>query len=440
MEKVEVTSNDNDNLSKDESQILEDIIAKYNLGPNMIQCKICSKLIKKRTLQRHLNMVHKKIKRYFCENCDYSNFEKSKVQKHVKNNHPTEELIPLNCLIKSEIVDEVQGNFVKPKEVKKSGQLVKCELCTKELSKKSIRRHRKNVHNDETVQRFHEKNQSSQNVKQEITVDIQEPIVKIEMDNFSLIESIKTEEVENTDNIENADSAIENDFTKTTKGDDFTENGDLKENIFTENISGVENTIDFTENGDLKENIFMENFSGAENAIDFTENDDLKENVFTENVSVTENADFTGKSENDYVECKLCCKTLHKNNIQRHIKSVHENMKRFFCENCEFATFEKSKLINHWSRFHHEKSKKKCNICGKHFSDLVLHIKNVHMVRNSEEKPKCGVCAKTFNTSKSLKRHVRSVHMKMKRHFCKNCDFSCFERSDLTKHIRRTHI
>ena len=97
MEKVEVTSNDNENLSKDESQILEDIIAKYNLGPNMIQCKICSKLIKKRTLQRHLNVVHKRIKRYFCEKCDYSNFEKSKVQRHVKNSHPKEEELPLNC-------------------------------------------------------------------------------------------------------------------------------------------------------------------------------------------------------------------------------------------------------------------------------------------------------------------------------------------------------
>ena len=66
MERVDVTNKEN--LSNDESKILEDIIAKYNLGPNMIQCKLCSKLIKKKTLKKHLNIVHKKIKRYFVIN------------------------------------------------------------------------------------------------------------------------------------------------------------------------------------------------------------------------------------------------------------------------------------------------------------------------------------------------------------------------------------
>ena len=76
---------------------------------------------------------------------------------------------------------------MKSKEVKKSGKLVKCELCTKELSGKSIRRHMRNVHNDENVQRFHEKNQGSQNVKQEITVDIQKYLSEKTLTFFFLV-------------------------------------------------------------------------------------------------------------------------------------------------------------------------------------------------------------------------------------------------------------
>ena len=68
--------------------------------------------------------------------------------------------------------------------------------------------------------------------------------------------------------------------------------------------------------------------------------------------------------------------------MERHTKSVHEGIKSFKCNSCEYETLIKTHL-----KWHAE-----------------WHVESVHF--------KCHICQFTFTTKFSLKRHIASVHEK----------------------------
>jgi uncharacterized C2H2 Zn-finger protein len=60
-------------------------ILTHNLKLQEFQCDQCEKLFgRTEDLQHHINAIHKKIKRFFCESCDFSSYH-SKCKIHSNN-------------------------------------------------------------------------------------------------------------------------------------------------------------------------------------------------------------------------------------------------------------------------------------------------------------------------------------------------------------------
>ena len=55
-------------------------------------------------------------------------------------------------------------------------------------------------------------------------------------------------------------------------------------------------------------------------------------------------------------------------------------------------------------------NKKKCEYCGKSFSQPEYLKKHIHTVHEGKKDHKCVFCEKLFSQSGNLKRHITSVH------------------------------
>jgi hypothetical protein len=109
-------------------------------------------------------------------------------------------------------------------------------------------------------------------------------------------------------------------------------------------------------------------------------------------------------------QCPHCVKNFKKNNLQKHIKSVHENQRPFTCDSCS-ASFKKLEHLNR-------------------------HIVTVHQKERSHH---CTQCVATFGEKSNLQRHVKNFHEKKRPHHCTQCVATFGERSDLNKHLRVMH-
>ena len=60
--------------------------------------------------------------------------------------------------------------------------------------------------------------------------------------------------------------------------------------------------------------------------------------------------------------------------------------------------------------FNQDKKTRKCDSCGKTFSqasNLKVHINSVH---NGQKDHKCDLCRKAFSEAGKLKKHINEVH------------------------------
>ena len=175
--------------------------------------------------------------------------------------------------------------------------------------------------------------------------------------------------------------------------------------------------------------------------------------------------------------------------LLNHIKAVHEKVKRFYCDLCDYACYYSPDLTKH-KKFHESNPSFKarnyvgrtknslnsetnqeqvCNLCsftGKCPANLQHHVKAVHEKvkrhycescdyacyfahtmrthkkihdKNSIGEKKCDICDKEFDSSLRLKRHIESVHEKVKRFYCDVCNFGFYLLQTLRKHYKRKH-
>ena len=101
---------------------------------------------------------------------------------------------------------------------------------------------------------------------------------------------------------------------------------------------------------------------------------------------------------------------LFKFQFKKHIKAVHDKIKDFECDKCDF----------------------KCSTNG----DLKIHIKRVHDIIKDI---KCDKCEFVCSTNGGLKIHIKSVHDKIKDCKCDKCEFVCSSKSHLKRHIKYIH-
>ena len=157
--------------------------------------------------------------------------------------------------------------------------------------------------------------------------------------------------------------------------------------------------------------------------------------------------------------CDQCPKSYtSSSNVQKHIDSVHKNIKRRCaeCPNKTFATFDglrRHRMSVHQSgkggdiwnedRANVKESKEKEEL---EIVKLDLSIQATHAAspdgkegHNAPKKDPCVECGKSFSNTDSLKRHMGAQHSDI-RWPCKECPDTVYKyKTDLAKHIKKMH-
>ena len=112
-------------------------------------------------------------------------------------------------------------------------------------------------------------------------------------------------------------------------------------------------------------------------------------------------------------KCEQCrYETARTNNLQVHIKVVHEKIKRFFCRECNYAAALKAYLAYHIESVHSRDKKFKCDKCphaAASKGNLKNHTESAHNM--GEKKFKCEICSYKSNFKRDLKTHVLKAHL-----------------------------
>ena len=187
------------------------------------------------------------------------------------------------------------------------------------------------------------------------------------------------------------------------------------------------------------------------------------------------NDDHKENSQNNLIECSICRKVLSdKNNLKKHvdvvhfnirnynclldtcgkrfisrndlndhIRAVHEKKKDFICHTCGQALSTRHGLRIHM-RIHIEGSKSiTCSRCDKSFRHLSTYRKHIARVHDfvPENRLQCKLCHKFYNHQEGLRRHMRKFHDSKQRPAfkCDICSTSFVFNYDLNKHKKRLH-
>jgi uncharacterized Zn-finger protein len=104
--------------------------------------------------------------------------------------------------------------------------------------------------------------------------------------------------------------------------------------------------------------------------------------------------------------------TSSKHILKKHHDVMHLQLKRFFCGECEYATYHNHRLANHV---------------------------NAHHVPEAEKPFVCSECGAGFGYVKNLKRHVNTAHNGLKEHKCDLCEFRSARKASVKKHVKAVH-
>jgi hypothetical protein len=83
-----------------------------------------------------------------------------------------------------------------------------------------------------------------------------------------------------------------------------------------------------------------------------------------------------------------------KRHLVQHVKSVHDNVRDFKCNVCDFAANQKGNLVQHVKSNHDKVRDFKCNVCDFAASlkgNLATHVNIVHAKADADKK-KCPDC------------------------------------------------
>jgi len=143
----------------------------------------------------------------------------------------------------------------------------------------------------------------------------------------------------------------------------------------------------------------------------FEEKDDNEfqatESLPVKSGSISSQRQVIKNSENKY-PCDQCnYKATESNNLQRHIKSIHDGVK-YPCDQCNYKATASSSLQQHIKSIHDGVTYPcdQCNYKAKDPSHLRRHIKSIH----EGVKYPCNQCNYKFSYPSDLKRHTNRFH------------------------------
>lgn len=105
-------------------------------------------------------------------------------------------------------------------------------------------------------------------------------------------------------------------------------------------------------------------------------------------------------------QCEICSHAFtDKSNLIAHVKTVHEKITRFKCDECSKKYFYQSCLNKHKIK-HDLRYAYKCDKCGKRMKYESSFNKHSCEKRNTHHN--CNVCSKIFDSKKKLTRHLKT--------------------------------
>ena len=183
----------------------------------------------------------------------------------------------------------------------------------------------------------------------------------------------------------------------------------------------------------------------------------------------------TVKSEvsNDYEDpikpykCDICPSRFTKETgLEKHIRSIHTNKKKFKCRYC-VASFPTQMPLSAHERLHTGKLSYECEQCGAtfphpsglkkhtqkqhaakqvfrcsmcHYETKLEHYYKKHVKKHDASKDmKCEDCNESFLDKATYRKHRKSVHNEDKAIICAACKAAFDSRSDYYNHMNRTH-
>lgn len=131
-----------------------------------------------------------------------------------------------------------------------------------------------------------------------------------------------------------------------------------------------------------------------------------------EEEAVEKSSKSTVRNSVSTYKCSTCDNTFkHKSYLQRHIRSVHEKASGHLNSRNSAACPNRSHIDDNLRIAQAPKSQTVCNICGKDFgvpSKLNRHILTVHL--DMRQFP-CWQCSKTFKDKNGLNKHLQRKHL-----------------------------
>ena len=139
---------------------------------------------------------------------------------------------------------------------------------------------------------------------------------------------------------------------------------------------------------------------------------------------------YVHEEKREKTKCPLCKYEVSSRiqDLQKHIKNVHEGKRDHKCRNCGKEYTDKKNLIQHIKRVHGDNVRdEQCTECGKlYFTKQVLnrHVKYVHDKQGhpSGLKTKCEFCGKSFSKN-FMQKHLKAVHKGSRDYVCHICKY-----------------
>lgn len=136
-------------------------------------------------------------------------------------------------------------------------------------------------------------------------------------------------------------------------------------------------------------------------------------------------------------QCDLCEKSFVSDyGLAKHKRHVHENVRRFACNQCDYTCDDQCHLDRHML-IHTGTKPFVCSEC-----DMAFTRKDQleqHMPQHTDAKNYvCDECHQSFKNRSTLRTH-KFTHSNEKPYKCSHCDYACTQLSNLKKHIKKMH-
>ena len=132
--------------------------------------------------------------------------------------------------------------------------------------------------------------------------------------------------------------------------------------------------------------------------------------------------------------CKICNLTLTKLSLNRHYQSLHENIKNYHCDKCEYKAFRKTTLENHKKAIHNHLGFKfscfQCDYKNLKLGNLKIHLQSKHQGKRLQ----CQICDSQFTTVGNLNLHMKRIHEREE-----PCDICDYQGRYLRRHKKSKH-